>query len=185
MLDDTHVIFFSDHGDQMGSQRRFGKCVPCEESARVPFIIGGGAPMGYEGRKCGNMPSLVNHVDIAPTSLGLCEIKPPDWMEGFDYAHRRTGRNYQERVAEEPESAYLQLIGDRESGYAWRCVVTRDGWKYACVGGGEWLLINLNDDPYEQNNLAFHTGYRAKREEMKVLLRQWIEKTGDAFPVPE
>ena len=77
------------------------------------------------------------------------------------------------------------MIGDRESGYAWRCIVTRDGWKYACVKGGEWLMYNLNDDPYEQNNLAFNTRYKAKRKELNARLREWAEQTGDAFPFPE
>jgi arylsulfatase A-like enzyme len=123
-------------------------------------------------------------VDIAPTTLGLCGIAVPGWMEGFDYSHRRTGRNFAERVALEPDSAYLQLIHRRESSYDWRCVITRDAWKYACVPNGEWLMFNLNDDPYEQNNLAFNTQYRQKRDEMKALLRQWIERTGDSFPLP-
>lgn len=184
MLDDTHIMFFCDHGDQLGSHGRFGKCVPYEETIRVPFLIGGGRPMGYEGRRCGNAASLINFVDIAPTTLGLCGIETPDWMEGFDYSHRRTGVNARERIKEEPESAYLQLIGDRESAYAWRSVVTKDGWKYACVENGEWLLFNLNDDPYEQNNLAFNTRFKGKRAEMKALLKDWIEKTGDEFPLP-
>ena len=184
LTDDTHVLFFCDHGDQMGSQGRFGKCVPYEESIRVPFLIGGGQPMAYDGRKSGNAPSLLNHVDIAPTTLGLCGIDIPDWMEGFDYSHRRTGINFHERIGLEPNSAYLQLIGDRESSYAWRCVVTRDGWKYACIEQGEWLMFNLNDDPYEQNNLAFNTHYREKRREMKALLRKWIDETGDSFSLP-
>ena len=185
MLDDTHIMFFSDHGDQMGSQGRFGKCVPYEESARIPFLIFGGRPMGYNGWRCGSSPCLINHVDIAPTSLGLCSIDVPDWMEGFDYSHRRTGIDAAERISQEPDSAYLQLIGDRESGYAWRCVVTRDGWKYACVRNGEWLLFNQNDDPYEQNNLAFNTVFRQKRSELNSLLRNWAEKTGDQFEFPD
>lgn len=185
ILDDTHVMFFCDHGDQMGSQGRFGKCVPYEESVRVPFLIGGGVPMAYDGRKCGSAPCLLNHVDIAPTTLGLCGIDVPDWMEGFDYSHRRTGVDFEQRTAGEPDSAYLQLIGDRESGYAWRCVITRGGWKYACVKNGHWLLFNLNDDPYEQNNLAFNTDFRQKRKELNSLLRTWAEKTGDRFEFPD
>lgn len=185
MLDETHIMFFSDHGDQMGSHGRFGKCVPYEESARVPFLIGGGKPMRYDGMRCGAAPCLINHVDIAPTTLGLCGIDVPDWMEGFDYAHRRTGVNALERIKQEPNSAYLQLIGDRESGYAWRCVVTCDGWKYACVKNGDWLLFNLNEDPYEQNNLAFHTAFRQKRRELHGLLRNWAKNTGDHFEFPD
>jgi arylsulfatase A-like enzyme len=149
----------------MEEKARFGKCVPYEESVRIPFIIGGGKPMSYEGWKAGNSDCPVNYVDIAPTTLGLCGIETPDWMEGFDYSHRRTGRDFETRVKLEPDSAYLQLIGDRESGYAWRCLVTRDGWKYACVEEGDWLLYNLNEDPYEQTNLAF--SYGVQREEKR------------------
>ncbi len=184
MLDDTHIMFFSDHGDQLGSQGRFGKCVPFEESVRIPFIIGGAAPRRYDGWKSGNAPSLINVVDIAPTALGLCGIDVPDRMEGFDYSHRRTGRNFEERCRMEPDSAYLELIGDRESGYAWRCVVTRDGWKYACVENGDWLMFNLNDDPFERTNLAFHTGYRGRQRELNGLMREWARETGDDFPFP-
>jgi len=184
MINDTHIMFFCDHGDQMGSQGRFGKCVPYEETIRVPFMIGGGQPMGNDGLRAGNAPSLINFVDIAPTTLGLCGIDVPDWMEGFDYSHRRTGVNARERAKQEPDSAYCQLIGDRESGYAWRAVVTKDGWKYACVKGGEWMLYNLKDDPYEQNNLAFNTEFRKKRAEMRELLKSWIDKTGDEFELP-
>lgn len=184
IIDHTHVMFFSDHGDQLGSQGRFGKCLPFEESMRVPFLIGGGQPMDYEGMHCGSAPCLMNHVDIAPTSLGLCGIETPDWMEGFDYSHRRTGHNATQRIEQEPDSAFLQLIGDRESGYAWRSVVTRDRWKYACIRGQEWVMFDLNQDPYEQNNLAFHPGFRQRRSEMKQLLQQWIDRTGDHFDVP-
>ncbi len=184
MLDDTHVMFFSDHGDQMGSHGRFGKCVPHEESVKVPFMIGGGIPMAYDGQQSGNKPCLINHVDIAPTTLGLCGIDAPAGMEGFDYSHRRTGKNLQQRMQQEPESAYLELIGDRETSYAWRCVITCDGWKYACVRNGDWLMFNLNEDPYEETNLAFHTGYREKRQQLKALLQQWRDSTGDDFPLP-
>jgi hypothetical protein len=31
----------------------------------------------------------MNHVDVAPTSLGLAGIAVPQWMEGTDYSHIR------------------------------------------------------------------------------------------------
>ncbi len=184
LLDDTQIMFFADHGDQMGSQGLFGKCVPYEESSRIPFFIGGGIPMSYDGRRNGNTNCPINHVDIAPTSLGLCGITTPDWMEGHDYSHHRTGKDFANRSKQDPKSAFLQLIGDRESSYAWRCVVTRDGWKYACIENSEWLMFNLSEDPYEQYNLAYNMRYRAKRDELKTLLKEWIDKTGDTFPLP-
>jgi arylsulfatase A-like enzyme len=185
LLDDTHIVFFSDHGEQLGSQGRGGKCVPFEESIRIPFMIGGGRPLCYDGQVSGTRPCLVNHVDIAPTTLGLCDIDAPEWMEGYDYSHHRTGKGFKEKRAQDPKSAYIQLIGNRESSYAWRCVVTADGWKYACVKNGEWIMYNLNIDPYEQNNLAFNTSFYNKREELKKMLNDWITKTGDEFLLPD
>ena len=66
----THIVFFSDHGDMHGSQGMFRKTNPFEESIRVPFIIGGEIPR-YQGRRSDAIPSLMNHVDIAPTTSGF------------------------------------------------------------------------------------------------------------------
>ena len=73
---DTYVVFFSDHGDMMGSHGQFGKSAPWEEAIRVPFIVhrAGGA---YNMR-VGSSDAPLNHVDIAPTSLGLCGIAKPE-----------------------------------------------------------------------------------------------------------
>jgi arylsulfatase A-like enzyme len=84
---DTHLLFFSDHGDMHGSHGQFKKTSPWEESVRVPFIIAGLQPM-YAARR-GRTSALLNHVDIVPTTLGLCGIARPDWMRGVDYSGLR------------------------------------------------------------------------------------------------
>lgn len=182
---DTHIVFFSDHGDMHGSHGQFRKTGPYEESVRVPFIIGGCTPMHYEGFRCGNSSAPVNHVDIAPTTLGLCGIAKPDWMAGFDYSGLRVaGRN----VVEKPDSAFIQSVIPTKHGdsvdEAWRAVVTLDGWKYVCFEGHAWLMFNLNEDPYEQVNLAFNSVYGAKRNELNERLAKWIADTGDSFVLP-
>jgi len=157
----THIIFFSDHGDMHGSHGRRGKVVPFEESIRVPFIISGEQPH-YEGRNNGKVNVPINHVDIAPTTLGLCEIKKPEWMEGTDYSHYRLDWRPKDQ---EPDSAYLQCLDARESAdQPWRGIVTKDGWKYVCVEGYTQLLFNLNEDPYEQVNLAHNSQYAQQRK---------------------
>ncbi len=40
IADETHLVFFSDHGDMHGSHGQFRKTSPWEESIRVPFAIG-------------------------------------------------------------------------------------------------------------------------------------------------
>lgn len=182
---DTHIVFFSDHGDMHGSHGQFRKMSPYEESIRVPFIIGGCTPMHYEGFKCGSSSALINHVDIAPTTLGLCGIAKPEWMVGFDYSGVRVnGRE----IAGMPDSAFLQTVIPTGHGDSvcepWRAVVTADGWKYVCFEGRQWLMFNLNEDPYEQVNLAFNSGYAAKRKILNERLAKWITDTDDSFVLP-
>jgi|YelNatPaOPRAMG01_1025707.scaffolds.fasta_scaffold29230_2 arylsulfatase A-like enzyme len=181
----THILVFSDHGDMHGSHGQYRKRLPYEESMRVPFIISGEQPMGYEGRRAGRVPQLINHVDIAPTTLGLCGIRKPEWMEGWDYSYCRIRK---EAPAGEPDSAFLQVVdprgGNQNLTSPYRGIVTKDGWKYACLENTSWLMFNLNEDPYELVNLAHNGRYRAEKKKLIDRLRQWIADTGDKFPVP-
>ena len=180
---DTHIIFFSDHGDLHGSHGQFRKTAPWEEAIRVPFIIGGHVPqyVNYSGRS----RAPINHVDVAPTTLGLCGIDPPAWMAGTDYSsYRVPGRP----PVNPPDSAYLQIViptrhfdsVDRP----WRGTVTRDGWKYVALEGQPWLLFNLEEDPYEQNNLAHNTRFATESQRLHARVRAWVGDTGDQFDVP-
>ena len=179
--------FFSDHGDMQGSQGQFKKMTAYEESIRIPFLIGGGQPQGYEGWGMGHYGVPLNHVDIPATTLGLCGIARPDWMRGTDYSQYRVKRA--RGAATEPDSAYLQSVVPTGHGDSvdkpWRGVVTKDGWKYVCFEGISWLMFHLAEDPFEQVNLAHNSKYRAERARLAARLRQWVADTGDQFPVPQ
>jgi len=191
LYEDTYVVIFSDHGDMHGSQGRILKCVPWEESLRVPFVV---AQAGRPCRPPGGdvLATPINHVDVAPTTLGLCGLAKPDWMRGFNYSGLFRPERRPPRDETLPDSAYLQLVDpgfkygfavDRER--PWRGVVTRDGWKYAALEGQPWLLYNLNEDPYEMANLALDGRYRAQRKKLQDRLAAWIHDTGDTFRLPE
>lgn len=185
LADNTYIVFFSDHGDMHGSHGAFRKSVPWEESIRVPFIVGGAGAMA---RRPGPRPDpVVNHVDIAPTTLGLCGIDKPEAMRGFDYSGWVRGDR---PSGEPPESAYLQIISrsqkdGKPTDGGWRAVVSRDGWKYACVEHQPWMLFDLNDDPYELANHARGGKYKVQRRRLHELLRNWMEETGDTFTLPD
>jgi arylsulfatase A-like enzyme len=167
-----------------GSHGQFLKTCPWEEAIRIPFIVGGLHPR-YEGR--GGRPDyLVNHVDIAPTTLGLCGIDTPEWMRGFDYSGARLPSRPMQQA---PDSAFIQSVIPTGHGNSvdrpWRAVVTRDGWKYVVMEHQPWLMFNLNEDPYELVNVAHNTVYRQERHRLNTRLSQWIADTGDTFPLPE
>lgn len=181
LYENTHIMIFSDHGDMHGSHGQRLKILPWEESCRIPFIISGMNP-GYHVKR-GRHPALINHVDIAPTTLGLCGIPVPAEMQGFDYSGLRLQQPPPDNL---PDSAYLQVCEGRgESNKPWRAIITQDGWKYACFPGNSWLMFNLNEDPYEQANRAHESRYRPERQRLIARLRRWVEETRDDFPVPE
>jgi len=186
LADQTILVFFSDHGDMHGSQARILKCVPWEESIRIPFLVcGSGIDTGLD-----DYPELINHVDIAPTTLGLCGIDAPESMVGVDYSgYFALDR---QKPINPPDSAFLQLVdpgwiygfaSDRER--PWRGVVTNDGWKYVVLEGQPWLMYNLNDDPYELANLALDGRFKQERQNLQDKLMDWITRTGDMFELPE
>ena len=184
LRDDTIILFFSDHGDMQGSHGQFGKNSPWEESIRVPLVIGGGVPY-YEYRR-GENTYPVNIADIPATTLGLCGVPVPEWMQGRDFsALRIRGRELPEHV----DSALLQGVIPTCHGYStdrpWRGVVTLDGWKYTVLEGQPWMLINLNEDPFEQVNYAHNSNHWAQRRRLQGLLADWLERTGDSFALPE
>jgi arylsulfatase A-like enzyme len=185
LLENTHVLFFADHGDTHGSHGMYRKTNPYDESIRTPMIFSGGQPR-YDGWKNGRFPVLANHVDIAPTTLGLCNIPKPAWMTGSDLSHYRIQKP---AAAPDPDSAYLQNViptGHPDSiNTAYRGLVTTDGWKYICFENQSWLMFNLNDDPYEEADLAQNNRFRAERKRLTSRLRQWVADTGDHFTIPQ
>lgn len=185
LLDDTLVMFFSDHGDCMGSHGYREKSSPWEESIRIPFIIGGGVP--YQGRRSGPVDAPLCAVDILPTTLGLAGLPKPEDLPGFDYS----GYVWSDTpvpLPGEPDSCYLQHTRYKKLhdglNLPWRGVVTRDGWKYVCIPNAPYGMWNLNEDPFEMANLAFNERFQDKQVELHARLARWIEETCDAFPLP-
>ena len=179
----THILFFSDHGEMMGSHGLFGKVMPYEESIRIPFLISGAVPclLGYQ---TGNVDAPLCELDIAPTTLGLCGIPVPDWMEGHDYSPYRLGGPPGGETG--PDTAYIKAITPHDGSYKpWRGIVTRDGYKYVCFENEPWMLFDLNNDPYEQSNLVHRLPYLALCHRLQSRLQEWISRTDDRFELPD
>jgi arylsulfatase A-like enzyme len=86
LLDQTVVFFMTDHGISHARGKQF----LYDEGTHVPFIIRGpGIPKGAV------RDDLIEHIDMAATSLALAAIDVPKWVQGRnvlakDYAKRDT-----------------------------------------------------------------------------------------------
>lgn len=68
--DNTLVIFWSDHGWQLGQHAQWMKQTLFEDAARVPLIMAG-AGVPARGKVC---LSTVEHLDVYPTIANLCGL---------------------------------------------------------------------------------------------------------------
>lgn len=98
----TMVVFTSDHGDMFGSHGMNRKCVPWDESIRVPFLIRW--PNGLKGGGR-DLALPLDAPDIMPTLLGLCGLPVPATVGGADWSDLLLGR----RALQGDEAALLSF----------------------------------------------------------------------------
>jgi arylsulfatase A-like enzyme len=79
-LDNTIVVFISDHGWHLGEQGTWGKHTNYENATRAPLIIS--VPGKTNGAR---VNQLVEYVDIYPTLVELAGFKPADYLEGTSF----------------------------------------------------------------------------------------------------
>lgn len=171
---DTIVLFTSDHGDMLGSQGMRLKRKPWEESIRIPGILR--YPRKIPGGQVRD--TLISHVDMAPTLLGLCGLEVPSWMQGLDLSGLLLGES-----GSEPEAVFLQIFGPYQAGGVaggWRGIRT-PRYTYARWEDEPWVLYDLEEDPHQLNNLVDRPEARWLQQEMEGLLAQWMSRTGDSW----
>ena len=77
LLDSTIIVWYTDHGGPLPRQKRSLH----DSGIKVPMII------RYPNQKYASLrdSSLLSFVDLAPTTLSLAGIKPPDYMQGKSF----------------------------------------------------------------------------------------------------
>ena len=134
-LDNTLVVFSSDHGEMLGDRERWGKGTPYQPSVGVPLVIAGpGVARGVVRRE----PTTV--LDLAATFLAWAGIPSPDDMDSVSLAPalQRDGPNSRDVV--------LSGLGD------WR--IAFDGrWKLIVRQDAPDELYDLHTDPQELDGL--------------------------------
>ena len=80
ILDQTIIVFCSDHGDMLFNHEMLAKRCFYESSANIPMIISGRPMMSRKGEVDHRLCCLQ---DVMPTLLELCEVKIPDTVEGI------------------------------------------------------------------------------------------------------
>jgi len=163
-LDNTLILFCSDHGEMLGDLDTYQKFLPHDSSARVPMILR--YPSKIKAGLTSN--SFVSLNDILPTILDLAEITYPG-------KHELLGKSLFD--LEDRDSCILEHgRGDRR----WLSIITKE-YKYTYYyGGPRQELIDRIKDPGEQINLLDHSDVSSENiaAELKLKLMAWEKQHG-------
>lgn len=139
ILDNTIIMFMSDHGDMLGNHNSVAKRLFYESSANIPMIISGTAnnphlPVGETDDR------LMGLQDVMPTLLDMCGIDIPDSVDG------------QSMIQDDARSHIYGEWGEDASASR---MVRDERFKLIYYPVGNlFQLFDLQEDPHEMVDLA-------------------------------
>jgi choline-sulfatase len=157
LMNDTIIIFTSDHGDMLCAKNMVQKRCFYEQSARVPLLI-----VSPNSTSRGHISkTLVSLLDIMPTILDLTGFADSGrlTMDGMSLVPLLEGKEIPNRMI------FSEMHS--EGVYATCFMVRKGKYKYIYIHGHDEQLFNLENDPDEWNNLADSSDHASIREEMK------------------
>ncbi|TWU00576.1 Choline-sulfatase [Botrimarina colliarenosi] len=167
-LDDrTIVVFWGDHGYQLGEKGKWSKAGSLwEQGVRVPLFIRDPRVAG-NGQTC---PRVVETLDLYPTLCELCGLPTPEGLEGRSLA---TFLKDPETPSDRPAYAVWSEDGEHVTGVA----IRTERWRYAEFfgrGAGP-MLTDPKTDPAEMVNLANDPRYAETVERLSKLANDYAK----------
>ncbi len=176
LSENTLVIFMSDHGEMMGAHGMRSKNVFYEESSHIPLM------MRFPGRiePGTKLDSYISTVNVFATIFDYLEMPEQD-SDGFSLRGLIEGTD--EKNGKYVVTEWLSNLTSKPSH-----MVLKDGWKLMIPDSSATevmkSLYNLNDDPYEMNNLLGNNPdaykYKAKVAELETCFQEWMARTGNS-----
>ena len=168
LYDNTVIIYTSDHGCHFRTRNMEYKRSCHEASIKVPLVICGG---GFTGGK--KVSDLVSLIDLPATILDIAGAEIPESFMGKSLTDLKGH-----------ESVFMQ-ISESQIGRA----VRTDRWKYSVTAKNadkafadeytDDFLYDLENDPFEKNNLIGNPEYDSIRLEMRAILLEYMTKAGE------
>ncbi len=169
-LDNTIVIYTADHGLAVGQHGLLGKQNLYNHSIRVPSIFAGpGIPEGQ------TVDALTYLYDVFPTVCDLTNVDIPDTVEGCSLVPLMEG--CVDKVRDTVFAAYKDIHRTVSDG-KWKLIryyVSEETGK----GTNYLQLFDLENDPWETNNLAEQPEHAERVKSLATELNRWQTETDD------
>lgn len=165
VLDNTVIVFTSDHGDCLNDHGHSQKWTMYEQSVHVPAIVWG--PGIEAGRRIDALTALF---DLGPTILEAAGVTPPVWMEARSMWPALQGGDIDWRDAVFAEHADDKIL--RQTAYM--TMIRKGKWKLVhFVDFPDGQLFDLEGDPRETKNLWHEPDHAGTRHELIEDILRW------------
>lgn len=193
LAQDTLVICTTDHGVPFPGN----KCTLTDHGIGVMLVMRG--PGSFQGgRVC---DALVSHLDLYPTLCDVCEIEPPEWLQGkslmpllrgeTEQIHDQVLAEINYHAAYEPQRAvrthrfkYIRRFDGRSrpvlpntDDSPGKTLWLEHGWRDRPLATER--LYDLIFDPNEADNRAADPDYASVLDDMRERLSLWMQQTAD------
>ncbi|WP_462351088.1 arylsulfatase [Fusobacterium varium] len=173
-LDDTLIIFTSDHGDMLGDHNLLRKTYAFEGSAHIPMLVVLPKNMrnSVKSKKV-NVP--VQLQDIFPTILDILGENIPNEIDGKSMFKLIKGEEIERKyIHGEHSTCYsenheMQYIVSEDFKYIW----------YPRREKNEEQLFDLKNDPYELKDLSKNDDYKSIIEKMRGYMAEELSERGE------
>ena len=163
----TIIVFWGDHGYQLGEKGKWSKAGSLwEQGTRTPFIICDPRAKA-NGRQC---LRVVQMVDLYPTLVELCGLSRPSGIEGSSLVPLL---NDVTAPWDHPAFTVWSEDGRNFTGV----MVRTEQWRFAEYygRGAGTMLLEPAKDPYEMTNLANDPKYADVVRRLSALVKKYAE----------
>jgi len=168
LMENTLIVFTSDHGDNLGSHHLFNKDCLFEESIRVPMIFH--FPSRFAGRV--NRTQIAQLIDLRQTILATAGVNGGARAQGRNLLPLLLG----EREALDENHAFIETdamfgkstIGIRTPTHLYGAPLK----DCHSLEAGDWGFYDLREDPFQIRNLAAAD----EQQDLRNILREKVER---------
>ncbi len=164
LLEETFIVFVSDHGEMLGDHQMYSKCRALDASARVPFLARAPQRMGLPREVVRDQP--VGLQDVMPTILEAVGAPIPESVSGRSLLPLMRGEDADWRRYLHGEHAGMYRYVD---GNHW---LVDQRYKYIWMSQtGREFVFDLHEDPLEERDLSAQADLQPWREHLIEVLR--------------
>ena len=179
LLDNTLIVFSSDHGEHLGERGMVGKLTHYDESIRIPFIVAG--PMVRQPGRSDDRPVI--HEDLCATFMDAV---------GADLPPDLAGQSLLPLLRDPAAPGRERVCGIMGGPYHFEpnvaaCFIREGDWKYIYqFQDAREKLFNLAADPAELDDRAADPNLLPRREQMNAALAAWLaDNSADFLTTPQ